>query len=226
MNKTKYTDLYVPYDGRSMDEICLTSEFTYQKQQLFIHRWFKNGKKKLLLFHGLGSGKTCSSILAIEAVKQSINNVFICTPASLKENYKSELKGKCGKYKSIPSNFNILSYEGFLKLNPNLTNSIVVIDEVQNIVSKTGILYKEYFDLLVNKNFNNLRVVLLSATPMFDQPDEIALTINLLNIPKPLPVLTFYTSFVGKDNKLINEDLFLEHIYGYVLVGVVHIIFI
>ena len=211
-----YSDLYVSKNKRSMDDICSNSKFSYQKQQQFIHRWFKNGNKKLLLFHGLGSGKTCSSILAIEAVKNEIDNVFVCTPASLKENFKNELKSECGKYKKIPSNFNVLSHQGFLKESPNLSNSIVVIDEVQNIISKSGTLYKKYFDILVNKNYKNLHVVLLSATPMFDRPDEIALTLNLLRLPKPLPTLSFYTEFLEKNSKIKNENKFFEHIYGYV----------
>ncbi len=48
----------------------------------------------LLLYHGLGSGKTCSSIATAEGMKSS-KKVIIMTPASLRPNYISELK-KCG----------------------------------------------------------------------------------------------------------------------------------
>jgi len=48
----------------------------------------------LLLFHGLGSGKTCTSIAIAEGLKSS-NTVMILTPASLRTNYIEELK-KCG----------------------------------------------------------------------------------------------------------------------------------
>jgi len=48
----------------------------------------------LLLFHGLGSGKTCSSIAIAEGMK-SAKQVVLMTPASLKMNFFSELK-KCG----------------------------------------------------------------------------------------------------------------------------------
>ena len=48
----------------------------------------------LLLFHGLGSGKTCSSIAIAEGMKSS-KQVIIMTPASLRMNYVEELK-KCG----------------------------------------------------------------------------------------------------------------------------------
>ena len=45
----------------------------------------------LLLYHGLGSGKTCSSIAIAEGIK-SDKNVIIMTPASLRRNYIEELK--------------------------------------------------------------------------------------------------------------------------------------
>lgn len=48
----------------------------------------------LLLFHGLGSGKTCSSIAIAEGMKTD-RPVLIMTPASLRMNYIQELK-KCG----------------------------------------------------------------------------------------------------------------------------------
>lgn len=48
----------------------------------------------LLLYHGLGSGKTCTSIAIAEGMKSS-KKVIIMTPASLRANYVEELK-KCG----------------------------------------------------------------------------------------------------------------------------------
>jgi Type III restriction enzyme, res subunit len=48
----------------------------------------------LLLYHGLGAGKTCTSIAIAEGMK-SDKRVFVLTPASLKMNFFSEMK-KCG----------------------------------------------------------------------------------------------------------------------------------
>jgi hypothetical protein len=48
----------------------------------------------LLLYHGLGSGKTCTSIAIAEGMKNT-KRVIILTPASLRANYIEELK-KCG----------------------------------------------------------------------------------------------------------------------------------
>jgi hypothetical protein len=48
----------------------------------------------LLLYHGLGSGKTCSSIAIAEGLK-SYRKIIVMTPASLRRNYIEEIK-KCG----------------------------------------------------------------------------------------------------------------------------------
>jgi SNF2 family DNA or RNA helicase len=48
----------------------------------------------LLLYHGLGSGKTCSSIAVAESL-MTTKKVFIMLPASLQANYRSEIR-KCG----------------------------------------------------------------------------------------------------------------------------------
>ncbi len=45
----------------------------------------------LLLYHGLGSGKTCSSIAIAEGLK-STRTIMVMTPASLRSNYIKELK--------------------------------------------------------------------------------------------------------------------------------------
>jgi hypothetical protein len=71
----------------------------------------------LLLYHGLGSGKTCTSIAIAEGMKDS-KRIIVLTPASLRRNYMEELK-KCGDYLfkknqywewfSSPSNFEQIS---------------------------------------------------------------------------------------------------------------------
>ena len=48
----------------------------------------------VLLYHGLGSGKTCSSIAIAEGMKND-KKIVVMTPASLRRNYFEELK-KCG----------------------------------------------------------------------------------------------------------------------------------
>ena len=48
----------------------------------------------LLLYHGLGSGKTCSSIAVAESLL-STRHAYVLLPASLQDNYRKEIR-KCG----------------------------------------------------------------------------------------------------------------------------------
>lgn len=71
--------------------------FYYQK----LVRDYLNGGSPYrgsLLYHGLGSGKTCTSIAAAEALYWGgRKRIFVLTPATLSNNYRREL-AKCGYY--------------------------------------------------------------------------------------------------------------------------------
>jgi hypothetical protein len=59
----------------------------------------------VLVYHGLGSGKTCTSIAALEALYQEHQRpVIIMTPASLQPNYRDEIT-KCGPFIYRVQNF-------------------------------------------------------------------------------------------------------------------------
>uniref|UniRef100_A0A6C0LTI0 Helicase ATP-binding domain-containing protein n=1 Tax=viral metagenome TaxID=1070528 RepID=A0A6C0LTI0_9ZZZZ len=77
-------------DKRSDDEFTLLTHQRVILDYLNLYTPYRG----LLLYHGLGSGKSCSSIAIAEGMKTD-KRVFILTPASLKMNFFSELK-KCG----------------------------------------------------------------------------------------------------------------------------------
>lgn len=72
----------------------------------------------LLLYHGLGAGKTCGSIAIAEGLK-NFKKILIMTPASLRMNYVEELK-KCGdplyKRKQFWTFMDVASAKSNLKL--------------------------------------------------------------------------------------------------------------
>jgi hypothetical protein len=73
----------------------------------------------LLLYHGLGSGKTCTSIAIAEGMKDD-KRVIVMTPASLRRNYIEELK-KCGDSMYKKNQF----WEWIsTKANPDLVNTL------------------------------------------------------------------------------------------------------
>lgn len=92
----------------------------------------------------------------------------------------------------------------------NSKNSIIVIDEIQNTGKDRG---KKY-DGLKNALFNyarslqsgnyTLKVVLLTATPIFNDPSEIADILNLLR-----PRLTFPKEILYQGNNYTFNDLFI-----------------
>ncbi len=75
-----------------------TEEFQRMTHQEIIRRYINSYTpyRGLLLFHGLGSGKTCSSISLIEGLI-SPKKVVIMTPASLQSNYRTQMKF-CGEH--------------------------------------------------------------------------------------------------------------------------------
>ena len=65
--------------------------FLYQK---FIREYIRNAApyRGILVYHGLGSGKTCASIAAAEALYGTANKkIIVMTPFSLRGNYMSEI---------------------------------------------------------------------------------------------------------------------------------------
>jgi hypothetical protein len=123
--------------------------------------------------------------------------------------------------------YNIFSYNKFIENvkdgSMKLSNAILFIDEIQNMVSDTGTYYKELHDLIYASS-NDLRIVLLSATPMFDKPVEIALTMNLLRPDMRLPTGREFERMFLKEKlngdktyyTVQNMDLFKKLIKGYV----------
>lgn len=87
-------------DCVSCDESCVKPHLS--TVQLFPHQdfvkdyiQFDSPYRGILLYHGLGSGKSCSAIAAAEILYNHMK-VVIMTPASLRDNYINEIK-KCGK---------------------------------------------------------------------------------------------------------------------------------
>ena len=99
----KLTELFAPYkqEIESQTEVTCESRSQVIDFDLLTHqkvvRDYLNlftPYRGLLLYHNLGTGKTCSSIAMAEGMK-SDKRIFVLTPASLKMNFFSELKS-CG----------------------------------------------------------------------------------------------------------------------------------
>jgi hypothetical protein len=75
--------------------------------QSFVRDYLSRGSpyRGLLVYHGLGTGKTCTSIAAAEALYWGgQKTIFVLTPATLSNNYRKDL-GKCGYFPLRQNNF-------------------------------------------------------------------------------------------------------------------------
>jgi len=100
----------------------------------------------------------------------------------------------------IEKYYTIYSYHKFVALIQEekikkLNNTLLIIDEVQNMISMNGTFYKS-LQKVVDSSDDSLRIILLSATPMFDRPVEIALTLNLLKKDDLLPITKFNQEYM------------------------------
>ena len=213
---------------------------------------YKTPYKSILLYHGVGVGKTCSAITMSESLLISHNNsepvVWVIMPQSLKQSFKSQIfdidthtfeniTNQCtgdiylkllNIYKSsfnnkkvlnteikkyLKNRYRVFTYDGFAKfVNENYNNKIVqdkviIIDEAHNIRS-TNKKDKDSFLALFNilKNGVNNRLVLLSATPMYNEPRDILdlFKLMLLNDGRE-DILNKYQK-IFNTNKLVVDD--------------------
>lgn len=258
----KINDIYSKYkvrkENKTLETICYPKEFKLQLPQQFLSEFInpKTPYMGVLVYHRIGSGKTCTSVRIAEKWKKN-KRIVVVVPASLKNNYRNELRSLCAddnylkdyerneliklnptdeRYKEIidMSNeridkyYEIYSYNKFVDLinagELNLKNTLLIVDEIQNMVSESGTFYNTLYKA-IHSAPNDLRIVLLSATPMFDKPHELALTINLLRPIKEFPVgREFDKKFVRVTKKedgeisynIKNSELFKKYLRGYI----------
>jgi SNF2 family DNA or RNA helicase len=144
----------------------------------------------LLLYHGLGSGKTLSSIAPTEGM-----DTDVVVPASLRENYKKELK----KFTTTPDRRHVMSYEAAGKsLKPKGENSALVVDEAHRLGNAgTG---RSQAILKAAPGYK--KRILLTGTPIRNHPYELAPlahTIDPGDNTLPLDPKAFNAKFIAQE---------------------------
>ncbi len=191
-------------------EFCGLKKYELQPSQKLVGDYMdpKHGIKELLLFHKIGSGKSCS---AHQIAKRWIHKgkPIILMPASLIPGYRNELRSPCGdgkyisqkdqtklatltpssqEYKSIiaesdskmDEHFQIMSYNKFATTYQDLDCPIIIVDEIQNVDNASGSTYAKLVEFIEERP--NMSVAIMSGTPIFDSPKEILSLMRLLRI--------------------------------------------
>jgi hypothetical protein len=111
------------------------------------------------------------------------------------------------------------------KLQKYFNNRLIIIDEIHNIRQSKDNSNKLVSNELMNlvKNVNNLKLIFMSATPMFNDFKEIIFLINILNINDNRSKIELKDVFNNDGSFVVNSkgeqvglDLFSRKINGYV----------
>tara|TARA_X000000950_G_C13916356_1_gene661179 strand:+ start:2780 stop:6151 length:3372 start_codon:yes stop_codon:yes gene_type:complete len=227
------------------------SKFKLTPHQIFLKQFMSNNTpyNGLLLFHGTGTGKTCTGITIAENYKNKLkdNKIIVLLPSNIKsgwentilnnklddnqctgKTYISKLEDKNNNKevkKIVSRNYDFTGYLKFanvvskiMKMNngrkqiKNLfSNRVIIIDEVQRIRGDDDSkLILEVLEYII-KHSVNLKLILLSATPMYNQADEIVTLLNLLLLNDnrtTIPMNIFKDGFLTREGKelLINKS--------------------
>ena len=278
------------YDVEKYATILKTAEYELLPQQAFVRNFlsFQTPYNSLLLFHGLGSGKTCSAIGVCEEMRDYLKQMgitkrmIIVASPNVQDNFKLQLfdERKLKEVDGIWTMKGCLGNKLLKEINPTGMKGLKrekVIQQVKNLINasysfqgylqfsneivrksgKTGDtietklrnLENEYSDRLIvidevhnirisddneNKNVaknlmylvsvvSNLRLLLLSATPMFNSYKEIVWLLNLMNMNDRRGIISVSDIFdkngewqKDKDGKEIGKEFLIRKATGYV----------
>lgn len=245
------------------DRLC-NAEMELSTYQTVIRNFLSNNTpyNGLLLFHGLGTGKTCSAITVAEEHRRFLKQsglprfIYILGGGNLQSNFKTQFfqesnlvkQGEEWTYKGCVGNallreinaasmtkemvvekinelihrhYRFMGYRKFanyiqqLKNIEELEHSMIVIDEAHNIKDESkGFTPSKALDLVTSKT--TIKLLLLSATPMFNDPGEIIWMLNLLNRNDKRYELKESDIFSNGEIKETEIARLVHHMRGYV----------
>lgn len=186
---------------------------------------FESHYNSILLYHGVGSGKSASSINIYSQLYEFDPNwnVIILLPASLRKNWEgykdlitneykkgevdmwigeneAENKKKNIKYISFNASNSDKQFIDYVHSVDTTKKNLYIIDEAQkfisnvssNITTRKGQRARLIYDYIYKQKLNQpeTRIILLSGTPIINDPFELALIYNLLR-PMVRPLFPF-----------------------------------
>jgi superfamily II DNA or RNA helicase len=183
-----------------------TSKIELRKYQVFASKFmdYRSPYQDILIYHGLGSGKTISAINIYNMLYNYTPgwNVFILIKATLRDHpWMSDLEKalQIEDKEFRMKNITFISYDSpiadkqFLEAVKNADTTkknLYIFDETHNFISnvysnissKKGRRAQNIYDYIIQDKTENegVRVILLSATPAINRPFEVGLLFNLL----------------------------------------------
>lgn len=177
----------------NMKTAALSPDVQLQPHQQRVSDRLTGEDPRLLLYHGLGSGKSLSAIAAAEAAQKAHGGSYgVVVPASLRGNFQKELSKFAPK-----SNPEILSYSGLalgkkFKQQPDT----LIMDEAQRLRNPDSASAQAARDAAAKAK----RLLLLSGTPITNSPSDMASLLSMLT-NRELTPRQFEDRYVGYKSK-------------------------
>ena len=278
------------HDIKSQSDFLCKSDFELMPHQNFVKNFLslQTPYNSLLLYHGLGSGKTCSAIGVAEEMRNYMKqigikkHILIVASPNVQDNFRLQLfderklkfengvwnintcVGNSLLHEINPTFFNDMTRENIInqikiliknayifmgytqfanyinevtevkgigyskeqkeeikikKIKHVFNNQLIIIDEAHNIRITTENKNKKAAELLMNvvKHADNMRLLLLSATPMYNSYEEIIWLTNLMNLNDKRGTIKISDVFDKNGGfKENGEDLLRRKLTGYI----------
>jgi SNF2 family DNA or RNA helicase len=145
-------------------------------QQRVVNRICRRSQLGLVVAHGLGSGKTLTSIAAQEALGLDAD---IVVPATLIHNYEKEVTF----HLSTPSQLRrtIRSLQAVTKRRELMESPLLIVDEAHRAREGQNVTFRNIFRTTARKR------LCLTASPFYNHPADLAPLINLASGDVLLP---------------------------------------
>jgi superfamily II DNA or RNA helicase len=199
-------------DCKSYENITLKKH-----QHQIVEKMISSKRRGVLLYHGLGSGKTVTGIAIARCLLSytNANSVIVLTPTSVVEQFKNEIQN-IGMSSDTVNAFRVYSYQRWLDRYESgyvsSKDTIMIIDEIHNFNAPITKSKGHYNRLMIQATKEAVRVILLSGTPVANTPKELVNYMAILQNQSVEEAKLSYKNLkipakVGDLNKLDNEEL-------------------
>jgi hypothetical protein len=263
-------------EKKTLEDLCDQSFFELQSHQYFLKTLISTntGYNGVLIFHGVGVGKTCSGVSIAENFKDIYgldeNKIMILSSSNIQIGWRNTIfnprlgENQCTSdtyqitdeknididreskrvVKKYYSFYGYASFANMIKklidrntstiddselrikkeieiLRDTFSNRILIIDEVHNIRNDTDGGKKLDRDTLIYiekmiRYSDNLKLILLTANPMFNQSNEIIWMLNMLLLNDKRELINEKTIFQNDKLTESGKKILEEKSIGYI----------
>lgn len=281
-NKSSKPEYYDDSERKKklLKKLCSPDVMKLKNHQIFLRNYLspETPYNSILVFHGVGSGKTCASVIVAEGLKEMAakynKKIYVIADGLIRGNFRDTLynmgdKERNSKYpgslqctkttyyippkpKESPDErkhrekairemqkkyYEYMGYISFVHfvdkiekehdLGEYFSNSIFIIDEAHNLIARSGTKSKIGESTKTREKLheifkvaNNTKLVLLTATPITNEIDDIVILVNLLRANDKRAIIPANKLSTDGSSKLTKENLdvakFSEFVKGYI----------